>query len=149
MPKGKQRAIRYKSAGELPECPICGAAIGPCKDYPWHYRDDDCRAIRQPKENPRHNPASVIPRSWKQAKVRRLKDGRVQVMISGGVRNPSTLPKMARPSKKGSGWVPMSTGRDKSSASALASYYRGLGWKSRVAKRGTKYDVLVARLKRK
>jgi hypothetical protein len=70
-------------------------------------------------------------------------------MISGGVRNPSTLPKMARPSKKGSGWVPMSTGRDKSSASALASYYRGLGWKSRVAKRGTKYDVLVARLKRK
>ena len=29
------------------------------------------------------NPASVIPRTWKQAKVRRLKDGRVQVVISG------------------------------------------------------------------
>jgi len=43
----------------------------------------------------RTNPTSVIPRSWKPAKVRRLKDGRVQVMISGSgpsrVRNPKPL----------------------------------------------------------
>jgi hypothetical protein len=97
----------------------------------------------------RTNPASVIPRSWKQAKVRRLKDGRVQVMIPGSSRNPSPLPKTARPSKKGSGWAPVSAGLDKGSASSLASYYRGLGWKSRAVKRGTKYDVLVARPKRK
>jgi hypothetical protein len=38
----------------------------------------------------RTNPASVIPRSWKPAKVRRLKDGRVQVMIAGSSRNPKT-----------------------------------------------------------
>jgi len=97
----------------------------------------------------RTNPTSVIPRSWKPAKVRRLKDGRVQVMISGSSRNPSPLPKTARPSKKGSGWAPVSAGLDKSSAYALASYHRGLGWKSKAVKRGAKYDVLVARPKRK
>jgi hypothetical protein len=42
------------------------------------------------------SPASVIPRSWKQAKVRRLKNGRVQVMISGGSRNPKSTYRVIR-----------------------------------------------------
>lgn len=32
----------------LDDCYSCGAAIGPCLNWPWHLRDEDCRAIRQP-----------------------------------------------------------------------------------------------------
>lgn len=30
------------------ECPACGADYGPSKTYPWHWPDEDCRAIREP-----------------------------------------------------------------------------------------------------
>ena len=30
------------------ECPICNAEYGPSDSYPWHWPDEDCRAIREP-----------------------------------------------------------------------------------------------------
>jgi hypothetical protein len=32
----------------LEDCGACGASIGPTTDFPWHWPDEDCRAIRQP-----------------------------------------------------------------------------------------------------
>lgn len=29
-------------------CPICAADYGPSDSYPWHWPDEDCRAIREP-----------------------------------------------------------------------------------------------------
>lgn len=34
------------------ECGICGADLGPSTSYPWHYYEEDCRAIRQPNPGP-------------------------------------------------------------------------------------------------
>ena len=31
------------------DCGACGADIGPSDSFPWHYPDEDCRAIRTPK----------------------------------------------------------------------------------------------------
>jgi hypothetical protein len=39
-----------KSYSELDECEVCGCAIGPCVDWPWHLEHEDCRAIRTPCE---------------------------------------------------------------------------------------------------
>jgi hypothetical protein len=30
------------------DCGSCGADIGPSSTYPWHYADEDCRAIKEP-----------------------------------------------------------------------------------------------------
>jgi hypothetical protein len=33
----------------LESCGCCGADLGPSTTYPWHYEDEDCRAIRKPR----------------------------------------------------------------------------------------------------
>jgi hypothetical protein len=30
------------------DCGSCGADYGPSASYPWHYPDEDCRAVRPP-----------------------------------------------------------------------------------------------------
>lgn len=30
------------------ECPICSADYGPSDSHPWHWPDEDCRAVREP-----------------------------------------------------------------------------------------------------
>lgn len=30
------------------DCGSCGADLGPSRDYPWHWPDEDCRAVREP-----------------------------------------------------------------------------------------------------
>lgn len=32
-------------------CGSCGADINPSTTFVWHYPEEDCRAIRQPKED--------------------------------------------------------------------------------------------------
>lgn len=39
--QGVQSACEY-------ECTICGADLSPSEAYPWHWPDEDCRAIREP-----------------------------------------------------------------------------------------------------
>lgn len=39
-------ACQEKDKGE--DCGSCGANIGPSNGYPWHYEDEDCRAVRVP-----------------------------------------------------------------------------------------------------
>jgi hypothetical protein len=49
---GRKLRPEPKSLGDpdvsLEECGCCGAVIGPCIDWPWHYDGEDCRAIRKP-----------------------------------------------------------------------------------------------------
>lgn len=42
------RAV-YKPYDQLRDCECCGAVLGPCFNWPWHGKDEDCRAIREPK----------------------------------------------------------------------------------------------------
>ena len=37
-----------KSYTDLEDCDGCGAVLGPCINWPWHYEHEDCRAIREP-----------------------------------------------------------------------------------------------------
>lgn len=30
------------------ECGTCGGDVGPSSTFPWHYEDEDCRAVREP-----------------------------------------------------------------------------------------------------
>ena len=30
------------------DCGCCGGDVGPSMTFPWHYRDEDCRASRKP-----------------------------------------------------------------------------------------------------
>ena len=39
----------YKPYDKLKDCECCGAVIGKCSNWPWHYKDEDCRAIREPR----------------------------------------------------------------------------------------------------
>lgn len=42
---------RYKDQHPPNEdCGSCGGDIGPSDDRPWHYEEEDCRAIREPLE---------------------------------------------------------------------------------------------------
>ena len=38
----------YDSADDVGSCGGCGADLRPSTSFPWHYPDEDCRAIRQP-----------------------------------------------------------------------------------------------------
>lgn len=38
--------ISQGRAGALPDCEICGAALFPLGEIPWHFMDEDCRAVR-------------------------------------------------------------------------------------------------------
>lgn len=40
----------YNTDVFLEDCECCGSIIGPCTDWPWHYEDEDCRAMREPAE---------------------------------------------------------------------------------------------------
>ena len=42
----------YDSDETGEDCGSCGANIGPSSDYPWHYVDEDCRAVRRPLVKP-------------------------------------------------------------------------------------------------
>ena len=33
------------------DCPTCGSNIGPSDSFPWHYWEEDCRAVRIPTAN--------------------------------------------------------------------------------------------------
>lgn len=35
-------------------CGSCGADLGPSATYPWHYPDEDCRALKDPIPIPPH-----------------------------------------------------------------------------------------------
>ncbi len=35
------------------ECGSCGGLVGPSREFPWHYEDEDCRAIREPGDESR------------------------------------------------------------------------------------------------
>lgn len=85
-----KRKPKYKPFYELRECGSCGAAIGPCSDWPWHYPSEDCRAIREPKEryaaaasSSKQNPSAVIPRRWTPCQVMRTARGQVKVKLAG------------------------------------------------------------------
>lgn len=42
---------RFRPYVEREDCGGCGAVLGPCTNWPWHYEEEDCRAIRAPKED--------------------------------------------------------------------------------------------------
>jgi hypothetical protein len=41
--RGKVQCVPYEGS-----CGCCNADLAPSTTYPWHYRDDECRATRQP-----------------------------------------------------------------------------------------------------
>lgn len=49
-PHGRRTGVRAWSATDLVnnECGCCGGDIGPSPTFPWHYDEEDCRAIREP-----------------------------------------------------------------------------------------------------
>ena len=55
--ESRQRRLLTDEAAELAlldrmislsECGSCGGDLGRSDSYPWHYADEDCRAIRPP-----------------------------------------------------------------------------------------------------
>lgn len=48
----------------LESCGSCNADLGPSSTFPWHYPDEDCRAVREPDvagEAPRRTPTGPGP----------------------------------------------------------------------------------------
>lgn len=48
---GDVELLEWAGVPELPsegDCSVCNAALGPTTDFPWHYPNEDCRAIREP-----------------------------------------------------------------------------------------------------
>lgn len=54
-----------RADGTNEECGSCGAMIGPCTNFPWHYEAEDCRAAREPVETGEWS--RELPRSLAQA----------------------------------------------------------------------------------
>jgi hypothetical protein len=50
-PLSEQAAYRW--GGQLGSCPACGADLGPSPSFPWHWPDEDCRALRDPRKRER------------------------------------------------------------------------------------------------
>lgn len=46
-----EKELQSRPARKHPnnDCGSCGGHIGPSSEYPWHYQDEDCRAIREPR----------------------------------------------------------------------------------------------------
>ena len=53
------------------DCQCCGAALGPCINWPWHYPQEDCRAIRNPDWQ------RLLAKVEHRAKVRRIMGGAI------------------------------------------------------------------------